>query len=118
MPKTFIVIRTQFTAFHKWLAAPDIVAFLRYPHRHVFHVEIKYLVGHDDRDREFFIEKERLENYIGVRYHQHIYNKEEVPELSCEMIAKDIATKFEADYVSVFEDNENGAEYYRTFEPR
>jgi hypothetical protein len=33
-------------------------------------------------------------------------------ELSCEMLAKEILKEFDCVYVSVFEDNENGAEIY------
>jgi hypothetical protein len=112
MPKTFVVIRTQFEALHCWPSAPEEVAFLREPHRHMFHVEMKWLVHHDDRDIEFFMMKWEVQEYINSNMAMDLGHR------SCEMICKQLADHFKADYVSVFEDGENGAEYYRTFEPR
>jgi len=77
----------------------------------MFYVTVRYKVDHDDRFLEFFIEKRKLDQFI-----LDCYMNKELPGKSCEMMCKDIADYLEADYVSVFEDNENGAEYYRTYE--
>ena len=111
MPKTFIIVKTQFQAFHNWPNAPEEVKFLRNPHRHIFYVTVKFIVHHDDRDKEFFIEKRKLDNFLSGCYGPGLMTGK-----SCEMLCKEIADYSKADFVSVFEDNENGAEYYRTYE--
>jgi len=51
---TNIIINLEFEATHCWPECPiEEVAFLRSPHRHVFHVQMKRDVAHDDRDVEF-----------------------------------------------------------------
>ena len=103
-----IVIKTQFTAIHHWPAAPDDVAYLRGPHRHLFYVTMKWGVTHEDRDMEFIQTKNNVDSFIRINWHnQYIGFK------SCENLAITLANKFDADFVSVFEDNENGAEYVR-----
>ncbi len=106
--KTFIVVRTQFEAIHNWPACPfKSVDFLTHPHRHIFYTEVKWEVSHSDRDKEFIIQKRILIEYLRKNY------EKDLGSMSCEMIAEDILSHLEADYVSVFEDNENGAEVYK-----
>lgn len=103
-----IVVRSQFVAFHRWKDAPDVVAFLRDYHRHVFKVEVHLAVTHADRQLEFFIVQRDLNdillhNFEGTRF-----------EASCECVARSIMEKMEAykAYTSIFkvvvsEDGEN-----------
>lgn len=110
--KTYIIVNTQFTAIHNW---PDCniaeVDFLIHPHRHIFHVQVKCEVFHDNREIEFIQLKNRLNNYLSYINNTFIGSK------SCEMIAKDIA-KFVNDLIGqnvvksvrVLEDGENGGE--------
>lgn len=106
--KTYIVIKTQFSATHYWPECPlESVNYLKYPHRHVFHVTIKKQVHHDDRQIEFIDFKNRINEFIYSNWQNQFLKK-----MSCEMIAKKLIEVFEADFVSVFEDNENGAEVY------
>lgn len=93
--------------FHKYENAPEEVAFLRNNHRHVFHIEAKIEVWDDDRELEFFI----VQNHINSVLFQLS------SESSCEMKAKKLLKLLIEKYginrryqVSVFEDNENGAE--------
>ena len=81
---TYIKVRTQFEGFHFYPNASEIdkrITFLEVPHRHMFHVEVKIGVTHDDRELEFFLVKWALQEFIqnGDQNHK-----------SCEMIAKDI----------------------------
>ena len=103
--RTNVIIRTQFEALHAWPNCPiEEVAFLRHPHRHIFHVTVKLPVAHDDRDVEFIVFKRLLEEYLQGQ-------PMDLGSKSCEMLCIDILAKFEGiTYVSVFEDNENGAE--------
>lgn len=84
MTKTFIRVRTQFEGFHYYPGASEIdprIAFLESEHRHMFHVEVKISVTHDDRELEFFLVKWALNEFIESGNQNH---------KSCEMIARDI----------------------------
>ena len=89
---SFIRVRTQFEGYHYYPNAGSIdprIKFLENEHRHMFKVEAKISVKHDDRELEFFLVKWEIENFIKAGNQNH---------KSCEMIAKDIlrhlATKY------------------------
>ena len=103
--KTNVVINLQFEGVHCWPACPiEEVAFLRSPHRHMFHVCCKKRVAHDDRDIEIIQLKRQVQKYIEEKYHGDLGSK------SCEMLANELVTQFGLCYCSVLEDGENGAE--------
>lgn len=105
--KKSIIIRGQFTAFHKWDQAPQEVDFLRNLHRHIFHVKLGIPVNNSDREREFFIEKRKLEEVT-------LLFEETCSSTSCEMFAEEILQKIpHAIWCEVWEDNENGARVER-----
>jgi hypothetical protein len=107
--KTNIIVNLQFEGVHCW---PDCnipeVYFLKSPHRHIFHIQAKKQVQHDDRDIEFIRLKRQIQAYL-----KHTYPDGELGSNSCESIAKDILEGFELDYCSVLEDGENGAEVFK-----
>jgi 6-pyruvoyl-tetrahydropterin synthase len=106
--KTRIVIRTRFEAVHQYEDCPiKGVEYLKYPHRHMFYVEVKFAVTHDNREIEFLTMKAQIDKYLSENY-----DKKFLFSKSCEMIAEDILSQFNASFVSVFEDNENGSEVY------
>jgi hypothetical protein len=121
--KTFIFIRFQIEGFHNFPGAKELfpeVGFLADRHRHIFHIECKKEVFHDDRDVEFIMFKREIQSYVidkfGANYrddsppfHYHC----EFGGMSCEMIAKDLLEHFELESCSVLEDGENGAEVRR-----
>ncbi len=108
MIETYIVIRTQFEAIHQWPECPfDDVAFLRVPHRHIFHIEVKFKTS-SDREIEFIRMKREVQAFLALNYIGKDLGKE-----SCETIAEKILYSFHADFVAVFEDRENGAEVAR-----
>ncbi len=112
-----IYIQTQFVGYHRWDDAPEEVAFLRNIHRHIFHVKVSVPVKHNNRDIEFFMLKQLIDDFIE----NHIVH----PALagdgnmgSCEMIGEQIAIYTHKHYqfkyndivsVEVSEDSENGA---------
>ena len=115
---TFIKVRTQFQGFHYYPNASSIderIKFLEYEHRHLFKVEVKISVTHDDRELEFFLVKWDLEEFIknGQMHHK-----------SCEMIGKDILIYLKSKYgeryyeITVSEDGESDGiiEYTPGFE--
>lgn len=99
-----IEIKVEFPAFHRWTNAPEEVAFLRATHRHLFKCKLRFKVSHSDRDKEFFIMKGIIEGKLN----EHYRNKN-LGSKSCEMIAEEFLDMFDADWVYVSEDGENGA---------
>jgi len=106
--KKFVVIKTTFPATHLWPECPiEEVDYLAYQHRHLFWVVMKFEVGHNNRDIEFIQKKCRVEEFIQREWYNNYLGW-----MSCEDIAEELMKEFQADFVSVFEDNENGAEIY------
>ena len=104
--RTYIIIKTQFSATHCWPECPiEDVAYLKNPHRHVFHVKLKIAVFHSDRDVEFINAKNQLNQTL-----QENWENTDLGSLSCEMIAEHLMKFFpNTVYVEVLEDGENGA---------
>lgn len=105
MKKIFAVIRFQVEGIHYYEDASGAEEFLKYPHRHIFHIEIKIKQFHNNRDIEFIAFKRWIcEDFNG-----------EFSYKSCEMIADDLYEKIVSKYsnreieISVFEDGENGS---------
>ena len=105
--KINIIIKLQFSALHCWPDCDvDGVLYLRNLHRHMFHVTMKFPVTHSDRDIEFIGMKNKVHKFI-----QRNWEGEDLGPWSCEMIAGILLKRFPpCSYVSVFEDDENGAE--------
>jgi len=101
--KIIVWIQTSFEGFHRWKDSPEGVEFLRDYHRHIFRVKLGVEAKHDDRDIEFFQLKRDVERYIKEHYQGEYFGD------SCEMIAMKLLARFNADFVEVSEDGENGA---------
>lgn len=106
--RTQIIITFQFSAIHAWPGC-DVpsVPYLKYPHRHVFHVEMKKKVTHTDRDVEFIDFKEQVLRWVGSNW-----EGKDLGSMSCEEMAGFLKDLFLCSYVKVMEDGENGAEVY------
>lgn len=90
--KSYIKVRTQFEGFHYYPNAGSIdprIKFLENEHRHLFKVEAKISVTHDDRELEFFLVKWGIEEFIKAGNQNH---------KSCEMIAKEILQHLASKY--------------------
>ena len=120
--QTSIVVTLRVEGIHRWIDAPEFkpeVAYLEHPHRHIFYIKVKKVVTHADRDIEIIVFKRDILRYLqkyfdyGSKYQLHDFKK-----MSCEMIAEDILTTFEATEVEVLEDGENGAVVTATFKSR
>ena len=113
--KTNVIVTLAVDGLHCWPDAKKVfpeVGFLSDIHRHMFHITLKKRVYHDDRDIEFIMFKRDVLEYLHAKYFREDYRSHFFGAMSCEMIAKELLEKFECEYVSVFEDNENGAECY------
>lgn len=99
----------SFEAIHCWPEAPENVKFLRNPHRHIFKLEFRAGVSHDNRDIEFITLKREVEQFCGERF-----DGRDIGSMSCEMIATDILDHFpQIGGITVSEDGENGANVWR-----
>ena len=100
-----IWIRFNFEARHKWSNCPiKDVYFLRNNHRHVFHVKMCWVVSHNDRDIEFIDMKKKVVSWV-----RNNWEYRDLGQKSCESMAEDLLLEFNAQFVSVSEDGENGA---------
>lgn len=97
----YIIVNTQFEGIHNY---PQAKNYLKYPHRHIFHVQIMLEVKRNNREIEFIAFK----NWITKKFKKNLKGK------SCEMIATQISKTVKNKYpnrkikISVIEDNENG----------
>jgi len=113
--KTNVIAKIEIEGLHNWPAAQKVfpeVGFLSSMHRHKWFITAKKRVNHDDRDVEFIMFKRDIEEWLGHEYYNLQSRTHEFGAKSCEMLAKEIMNEFDCVYVSVFEDNENGAEVY------
>jgi hypothetical protein len=103
-----VEVSTRFEGTHKYPKAPAGVEFLAHEHRHIFHVNVRLDVFHNDREVEFILFKREIETFIRN-------NMKQLNHRSCEMIGETILEYVTGRYlgrscrVSVFEDGESGA---------
>lgn len=104
--KTYIGIKLSLEGFHHFPNASrifgDKVKFLEYNHRHIFHIECKQQVFHDNRDQEFLLLKRKVQQWFDNRYGVPA----QFEAMSCEMIARELINAFNFTYVKVSEDDE------------
>lgn len=119
MITTTITVKTSYEGVHCFPGAPDEVAYLRVPHRHIFNVGVEVEVFHNDRELEFIMLKHRINQWLQERFDSNgVWQME---HLSCEQVASKLAhyvhelapdptgTYVRYIRVSVDEDGENGA---------
>ena len=106
--KKYVNVSTQKEFFHCWPNAPQEVAFLRNPHRHMLHIYVTVEVSHNERDIEFILLKREVEELYA--------HADFDIASSCETVAEHILNKLRDKYgsdryykVEAYEDNENGA---------
>ncbi len=111
--RTIIGVKLSVEGMHYYLDASEKhglpMKFLEFPHRHMFHIEVRVSVKHDNRDKEFILLKREVIEYLHSKYYQEELNVLDFRKMSCEMIAKDLMFVFHADSVKVSEDDENYA---------
>lgn len=111
--KTIIGVKLSVEGMHYYSDASEKhglpMKFLEFPHRHMFHIEVRVSVKHDNRDKEFILLKREVIEYLHSKYYQEELNVLDFRKMSCEMIAKDLMFVFHADSVKVSEDDENYA---------
>ena len=108
-----VIVKTSYEGVHCWPQAPQEVAYLANPHRHIFHIEAEIEVFHNDRELEFIMIKHKIDRCIG--WHLDNNGVWQMGAMSCEQVAEEVLGMLQEEYgtdrrmcVSVFEDNENG----------
>lgn len=107
MSVSFACVRFMAEGFHNWPAAPESRAYLRARHRHVFRVEVRIEVLHEDREIEY---------HDLLDFCRAIWPGRELGAASCEMIGRVLGEKILYKWpgrelrIEVWEDGEVGAE--------
>ena len=101
------VCRVDVEGFHFWKDAPDHLAFLRSEHRHIFEIELQFMVNHADREIEIIETQQKVSRYLLDKYGSPCM----FGGMSCEHIAEELSKRFGACRVSVREDGYGGAIY-------
>lgn len=106
--KNTVIIQFEIEGFHQYPNAPQEVNFLSDRHRHTFKVKAGYSVKDLNREKEIFIERDYIKEYLTESYGFPC----EFGPMSCEMIAKEILTFAQEDgmvWCEVWEENTGGA---------
>lgn len=110
-----IIVKTQLEALHHWPNIPSQhpSQFLKYPHRHIFHIELKFKVGHNDRDLEFIDVKYRVNLFLKEYFRRDaVSGLVNMGATSCETLCEILLNGFEylgAFEATVLEDGEMGS---------
>lgn len=111
--EALIVVRLQVEWLHQWEQCPlEEVSFLKTLHRHIFHIECKKKVTHNDRDIEIIMYKRKIQEFIENKFYEVKEDTQVFGNMSCEMIAELLIKEFDLYSCQVLEDNENGALLY------
>lgn len=106
--KANVIIQIEVEGFHFYKDAPKEVIFLENNHRHTFIIKAAYLVKDFNREKEIFICRDEVKNYLKETYGDPC----KFEGMSCEMIAKEIL-QFGFDdgmiWVEVWEEKTGGA---------
>jgi len=105
MTASTIFVRFTQPGFHHWPEPTGDRAYLGERHRHLFHVDVRMQVEHDDREVEFH-------NLLDLA--RSLFPGGELGGQSCEMMARSLGEKIARRYgravqVTVSEDGEVGA---------
>jgi hypothetical protein len=106
-----IFVRFTFAGFHRWAGAPPQRSYLADRHRHLFHVEVRMQVGHDDREVEFHDVIDRAR----AIFEYELSTNGNFGCHSCEMLARELGGRLARLYqrhitTIVSEDGECGAQ--------
>jgi len=106
--KSTVIIQFEIEGFHHYPNAPQEVDFLSDKHRHTFIVKAGYSVEDLNREKEIFIERDYIKEYLIESYGSPC----EFGAMSCEMIAAEILEYAEMEgmiWCEVWEEKTGGA---------
>ena len=106
--KNTIITQFEIEGFHHYPNAPKKVHFLSLNHRHTFKIKVGYQVTNLNREKEIFLCREEVREYLNESYG----NPCQFKNMSCEMIAKEVLDFGIEDgmiWCEVWEENTGGA---------
>jgi len=106
--KNTVIIQFEIEGFHNYPGAPKQVDFLSLNHRHTFIVKAGYIVSGLNREREIFICRQEVKDYLIESFGYPC----QFEAMSCEMIAGEILECFSVDgmvWCEVWEEKTGGA---------
>lgn len=103
--KREVITYNTIQGFHNYPDAPNFCRYLRNRHRHIFHIECKFEVEHNNREIEFNEMQNQIETFLKKQFGEIC----EFGAMSCEDIAETILLKFGCNEVKVLEDNYGGS---------
>ena len=106
--KTSVETQFEIEGFHNYPNAPQDVEFLSHIHRHTFIVKCGYAVTELNREKEIFICRDVVKEYLNESFGFPC----KFGAMSCEMIANEILEFSKDDgmiWCSVWEENTGGA---------
>jgi hypothetical protein len=107
MTKT-VITQLDVEGFHCYPNAPQKVEFLSFNHRHTFTVKIGYRVTDSNREKEIFLCRDEVKEYLHEAYGMPC----KFGAMSCEMIAEEVLQFGKTDgivWVEVWEESTGGA---------
>lgn len=110
-----IIVKTQLEALHCWPDVPPSHSsqFLKHPHRHLFQIELQFIVEHNNRDLEFIQIKQQVDRCLHKYFKvDHISGLVDLEHMSCEMLCEFLLKSFNylgVCQVTVLEDGEMGS---------
>lgn len=110
---TTVIVKVIVPGLHHWPDAPAEIETLRYCHPHHFIIRVGFKVARLDRQIEFFQAQGLIRKTIHDHYNFDMYTGYDFDDASCEMIAQTLLGLLQREgaiWVSVFEDDENGAQ--------
>lgn len=103
--RILVVVNIVFEGVHNWPECPhEDVSFLRYPHRHTFHIRAEKEVVHSDRDVEIIRLKRKIIEGLVVEFPLGNLGR-----MSCEDLCFHLIGRHTLHACEVLEDGENGA---------
>lgn len=106
-----VIGKINVEGYHFYPDAPVEVNFLSNKHRHTFQISFGYQVEDLNREKEIFIERDKVKRFVKTKYLYH-ENATYFMDRSCEMIANDILEEFEGEgmiFCEVWEEETGGA---------
>lgn len=103
-----VIIQFIVEGFHNYPDPPSEVKYLRNTHRHQFTIQVRYTVNHNNREKEIFIQREYLKEYLTENYGNPCHFN----SMSCEDIASELLQFGKEDGMiscEVWEENTGGA---------
>lgn len=106
--KKQVIIQFEIEGLHNYPDAPEQVNFLKNSHRHTFTIKAGYSVNDLNREKEIFIQRDILKEYLNEAFGMPCQFK----NMSCEMIATELLEFGQEDgmiWCEVWEEKTGGA---------